>query len=567
VEKRQDISYSYGPESSTSNAFTEEDVTDDSGSKVSSDSIANGMSEGFRVSVADILEQGNYSPSHKHTFEVNDEFVHNKVKQRPRSHSHDSLQGSSKMADRTGDRYYGTPPKSLLGEHRSHTQSVLGDAYRMRSKAYPRSRSSFMAMTHTMSDDLQEENAFFSMSHALMSVLEEYKSFVVEQQLGSDILEPILAIEDVLSDKGHSESENFPINPENEVADKVSPPTSPTLYSENSCLFQWDPQVYQSGAHRCAHQLLTALSKNFGKDTFTANSNAKGGSLPLPGAMQSLLLKSEEISDALEEIRMRHAQRGTCEWAPPRQQIIFQIEPYKDLKKQMLVQEYRCAGCRMEVEQSLSKLYRYCYYHGKYFCQNCHSNKKAILPALVIHEWNFRQKSVSNIAYDLLAKIEDIPHYNISELNKGLYKRVMGLETMKSLRHQLVSTRQYIKTCRLATSLSSRYEDLGHLATDSHVYSLKDLLSVEKGELQLRARALLEASFKHVKECEICKYKGHYCEICQRDDDIIYPFEAKRVVQCQQCFACYHKECFMQGAVSCPKCVRLKAWKSRSDLS
>jgi hypothetical protein len=53
-----------------------------------------------------------------------------------------------------------------------------------------------------------------------MSVLEEYKSFVVEQQLGSDILEPILAIEDVLSDKGHSESENFPINPENEVADK-----------------------------------------------------------------------------------------------------------------------------------------------------------------------------------------------------------------------------------------------------------------------------------------------------------------------------------------------------------
>ena len=82
----------------------------------------------------------------------------------------------------------------------------------------------------------------------------------------------------------------------------VSPPTSPTLYSENSCLFQWDPQVYQSGAHRCAHQLLTALSKNFGKDTFTANSNAKGGRLPLPGAMQSLLLKSEEISDALEEV-------------------------------------------------------------------------------------------------------------------------------------------------------------------------------------------------------------------------------------------------------------------------
>ena len=164
-------------------------------------------------------------------------------------------------------------------------------------------------------------------------------------------------------------------------------------------------------------------------------------------------------------------------------------------------------------------------------------------------------------------KIEDIPHYNISELNKDLYKRVTSLSTMKVLRQQLVSARQYIKTCRLAPDLAARYEELGHLATDCHVYSLNDLVRLEKGELLLQARVILDASFKHVKECEICKYKGHYCEICQNDRDIIYPFEAKRVVQCQQCFACYHKECYMQGSVSCPKCVRLRAWKSRSDLS
>ena len=236
------------------------------------------------------------------------------------------------------------------------------------------------------------------------------------------------------------------------------------------------------------------------------------------------------------------------------------------LKKQMQEQKYRCAGCRMEVEHSLAKYYRYCYYYGKYFCQNCHSNKKAVLPALVIREWNFKKKMVSNIAFGLLSEIEDIPHYNMSELNKEFYTRVVPMQTMLWLRRQLQLTRQYIATCRLASDLTVHYEELGHLVTDVHMYSLKDLIKMESGELQLLVRHLIDQSIEHVKSCDVCKFKGHYCEICQNGVDIIYPFEVRRVVQCPQCFACYHRGCFKKESDPCPKCVRLRAWKTKASV-
>lgn len=244
----------------------------------------------------------------------------------------------------------------------------------------------------------------------------------------------------------------------------------------------------------------------------------------------------------------------------------FVLFSHCSLKKQMHEQEYRCAGCRMEVEQSLAKYYRYCYYYGKYFCQNCHSNKKAVLPALVIHEWNFKKKMVSNIAFGLLSEIEDIPHYNMEELNSRLYTRVVPMHTMLWLRQQLQLTQQYIATCRLASDLALQYAELGHLVTDMHVYSLKDLIRMESGDLQLLVRYILDESIKHVKSCAVCKFKGHYCEICRNNDDIIYPFEVRRVVQCPQCFACYHRGCFKMESVACPKCVRLRAWKSKASV-
>ena len=92
-----------------------------------------------------------------------------------------------------------------------------------------------------------------------------------------------------------------------------SAPMSPPLYSENSCLLQFDPQIYQAGAHRCAHKLLSALSRSLNKDLLLTT-DSDNHNLCLPGTLQSLLLKSKEISDSLEEVSKAYFARVNCSY-------------------------------------------------------------------------------------------------------------------------------------------------------------------------------------------------------------------------------------------------------------
>ena len=149
-----------------SSVFNQEDGMGRFDPRITADAVANGVSDIRKVSVADILEQGNYSPSHYNYKIFNIDGVHDRdqatMQQRPRSHSHDRLLSENKATDVRGDGYYGTLPKTVpVGgrpqPHRSYTQAVLPDVYKTKPKAKPRSRSSFIAMTHTtISDELQE---------------------------------------------------------------------------------------------------------------------------------------------------------------------------------------------------------------------------------------------------------------------------------------------------------------------------------------------------------------------------------------------------------------------------
>lgn len=37
------------------------------------------------------------------------------------------------------------------------------------------------------------------------------------------------------------------------------------------------------------------------------------------------------------------------------------------------------------------KRFRYCEYLGKYFCNCCHSNKLSVIPAKILHRWDFNK--------------------------------------------------------------------------------------------------------------------------------------------------------------------------------
>lgn len=60
-----------------------------------------------------------------------------------------------------------------------------------------------------------------------------------------------------------------------------------------------------------------------------------------------------------------------------------------------------------------------CHYTGALYCQNCHSNCKAVLPANVLAQWNFEPQSVSNMAKEYLTAIHEQPVLRIFEAHAG----------------------------------------------------------------------------------------------------------------------------------------------------
>jgi len=92
--------------------------------------------------------------------------------------------------------------------------------------------------------------------------------------------------------------------------------------------------------------------------------------------------------------------------------------------KDMAAQGYRCTGCGMKIEPAYAKLFRFCNYTGKYFCQNCHTNATSIIPAYILDRWSFKRLYVSNFARDLLARIYTEPVLTIATENTAIYDKV-----------------------------------------------------------------------------------------------------------------------------------------------
>ena len=95
--------------------------------------------------------------------------------------------------------------------------------------------------------------------------------------------------------------------------------------------------------------------------------------------------------------------RGSMTWAPPRPQIVLTVQGVPGKRTLALSnQRWMCAGCGMKVEQRYSRSFRWCHYLGKYFCTGCHSNSTNVIPARIIHQWDFKKYPVSNFALEIL---------------------------------------------------------------------------------------------------------------------------------------------------------------------
>lgn len=74
---------------------------------------------------------------------------------------------------------------------------------------------------------------------------------------------------------------------------------------------------------------------------------------------------------------------------------------------------------------------RLCDYTGLYFCQRCHWNSLAVIPARVIRNWDMEMRRISRSAAQLLGLLNERPVLPLEELNPKLFTLVPDLSLLK----------------------------------------------------------------------------------------------------------------------------------------
>ncbi|RWS29063.1 DUF4206 domain containing protein-like protein, partial [Leptotrombidium deliense] len=229
--------------------------------------------------------------------------------------------------------------------------------------------------------------------------------------------------------------------------------------------------------------------------------------------------------------------------------LILKICPETGLASQ----DFKCFDCNesIQINNALK-----CDYNGKYYCENCHSSNMSVIPARVIHNWDFEQRLISNKSMFLLNYIKSKPVlFDILELNSMLYGLVEELCHIKRIRQELCLMVKYIKICKQPSK--PKLSVATHLFDEEKIncYSLNELTNVR--ELQIQLLKLHQTLLVHItKDCESCKGKGFYCELCRDRQDLLFPFSSN-IANCQKCSAVYHKNCYHRKSKCCPRCKRL----------
>ncbi|XP_037905720.1 differentially expressed in FDCP 8 homolog isoform X2 [Hermetia illucens] len=233
----------------------------------------------------------------------------------------------------------------------------------------------------------------------------------------------------------------------------------------------------------------------------------------------------------------------------------------------LAAQDYKCAECQANFD--FKKMWtepRLCDYSGLYYCPTCHWNSVSIIPARVIHNWDFSSHKVSRTSLQQINLLLDKPVIKLEEVNPKLFVFLQKLSVIKKIREDLTFMRKYLCECRVATEkklLEGQIGNRRHLIQTPDVYSISDLVQAESGLLIEFLNRVYDAFEKHIRSCEICSGKGYICEICS-NNEVIYPFDDGSV-SCEKCLTIYHRICWTRHMQKCPRCARVEERKSKTN--
>ncbi|XP_034255845.1 differentially expressed in FDCP 8 homolog isoform X2 [Thrips palmi] len=245
----------------------------------------------------------------------------------------------------------------------------------------------------------------------------------------------------------------------------------------------------------------------------------------------------------------------------------------------LAAQGYCCHECKTRISNKRGwREHRLCDYDGRYYCTKCHWDALAVIPARVVHNWDFTERRVCCNCYSFLRLMVKRPVLNLDQLNSQLYQFVVDLASLKKLRSQFLLIKQYLSTCRSSMKEKNKKKMIWSLSAHlienpTGLFSLQDLIDLHKSTILPVLQEAAQLSTWHIRNCSVCQKKGYYCELCpprkkedgdrpkqQFDEDILFPFDdAISVFVCDKCSAVFHRECWMKKVMSsCPRCNRRK---------
>ncbi|GBP41472.1 Pleckstrin homology domain-containing family M member 3 [Eumeta japonica] len=176
-------------------------------------------------------------------------------------------------------------------------------------------------------------------------------------------------------------------------------------------------------------------------------------------------------------------------------------------------QNYQCKGCQDLLGSTISKA-KVCGYSGDYYCTECMDSNLFIIPARVIHNWDFKRYPVSKEAALFLLEFQHVPWIDMKNLNPKIYCGVSDMAQLQELRIQLNFLRAYIFTCRepVIEELQKRIWPREYLYEHVHLYTISDLAQIPNGSLALQLEKVVQFAKSHVLDCWLCSQKGFICE-------------------------------------------------------
>uniref|UniRef100_A0A914ZDG3 Rubicon Homology domain-containing protein n=2 Tax=Parascaris univalens TaxID=6257 RepID=A0A914ZDG3_PARUN len=431
-----------------------------------------------------------------------------------------------------------------------------------------------------MSRDIERENMHLYLSEMLIAAIEQMKwKRESEAILAGEMVKPSSSTHNdsnvsinESSDRRLFPSIDFDIDERRtggsvfytSLDDSESPPKRDTLYREEAA-----GREDESSCEGSAEAIASSLLRHFSSMRPTEMASDIEWLVSFADAPQMLLPMPSDTTVYEDEVDAEGRPilfRGSSNWAPPRKQWIFTLHPPPVGVQRMLEQQgFRCAGCGIKVNRVYARRMRYCDYYGKLFCQRCHQGAKMRIPARIIQQWNFREFPVSDIAQRFLMDNRSQPVINASAVDSHFYMRVKRLREIRILRTKLVHLWPFIRMCAITERTVTKYGNLRtmfasvprHILCDADAYSMADLENAHNGDLVRLIAPLVRYGQCHVEGCEQCCSRAFICELCDRRDEVLFPFQLDRAYRCEQCGSLSHMRCAarrFKSSLPCPKC-------------